>query len=196
MANTLSRGANPLPSLVFVDCEATGLHVQSYPVSVGLAWCDGRSQGMLVRPHADWASRPWSPMSLRIHGITPARLVSEGRTAEEVANWINAECSGRIVVSDAPAFESHWLGTLFSAVRIPPQFQLADISAVVSHFLQAAVPHLSDEARQDIWLRASRQALLLYPHTHVAEEDALGVAMGLRMAVESAQAMVIVRPDA
>ena len=166
--------------MVFLDCEATGLQRVSHPLSAGLAWCDGRSQGMLIRPSHLWSDVPWDAAALQIHRITPAVAAAQGRGVAEVAAWLNAQCRGMTVVSDAPEWEAHWLGKLFSAAGVQPAFALASAAAVAHQAIRSRLTGIADEALNPLWRRSLEAAAVRYPHTHVAEEDALGVAMAYR----------------
>lgn len=185
----MSDVPNPCPGLVFVDCEATGLEQPSHPLSVGLAWCDGRTELRLVRPHCSWATVKWNTAALRIHNLTPEMLEKDGHEACDVAAWLNDRCAGMTVCSDAPRFEAYWLSVLFKAAEITPGFRLADAEEEdIRAMEQAGGGRLDDGSMMEIYSRSVDRAALAFPHTHKADEDALHRAMIHREAVTQARA--------
>lgn len=186
----------PANQLVFVDCEATGLDQPSHPLSVGLAWCDGRAAGRLIRPLAAWSRIPWSLQASRIHGITRQQVYLEGEDAGVVAEWLNRSCTGMLVLSDNPAFDAHWLNVLFGGVGITPAFRMAhsnDLALLAlaerrpGHGIDSLVAELNG-----MWAEVLRD----YPHTHRAEDDALGRAMLHRRACGMPDIRAVCEPAA
>ncbi len=176
MGGLLPLAANPFPRFVFVDCEATGLDRPSHPVEVGLAWCDGSSAAHLVRPAPEWEAWTWSPAASRIHGISRDDAAASGKPAVWVADWLNSECSGRIVCSDNPPAEAYWLGELFRAAGRIPAFAIDDSYMLI----QAALAGTPGGMGGFDGLR--RRVQETHPITHRAADDALFWAAAFREA--------------
>jgi hypothetical protein len=106
----------------FIDVEASGFGPESYPVSV--AWCDhtGEIRKALVRPEPSWTY--WDPQAERVHGIDRQRLLDNGWSAADVAARLEEDLRGLLAFSDAPEFDSGWLGTLYRAIDRPMPFTL------------------------------------------------------------------------
>lgn len=172
---------DPAPDHVFLDVEATGLLDPSYPISVGIARCDGTSAVRLIRPHASWSAIRWDPASVGIHGLTRERVEAEGLPVEEVAAWLNAECGGRITCSDAPPWDAAWLVTLFRAAfpegGVRPDFALSDCDVCAFRALHRAMPWLGRDALLRRYATIVEDVTRRFPHTHRADEDALARAM-------------------
>jgi hypothetical protein len=146
-------------------------------VSVGIARLDGTSREVLVLPPPSWSDSPWDTRATEMHGIDRRRLMREGRDVEEVASWLNAECAGCLVLSDAPGWDATWLAMLFRAARMLPAFQLGDsteasLLAVAARMRGAAYAAVMAEHGR---IRAA--VLRDYPHLHRADADALSLAM-------------------
>ncbi len=99
----------PLPR--FLDCEASSLSDNSYPVEIAWSAPDGSVESHLVRPAPDWDE--WSEQSEEVHGISRERLLAEGLPSWIVARRMNESLAGAILHSDAPAFDTFWIDRLF-----------------------------------------------------------------------------------
>ena len=102
-------------TIKFLDCEASSLDADSWPVEVGLAWpAAGKVEvrSSLIRPDPSWSMRAWSPASAAVHGISLAEL-RQAPPAAEVARWAASLIGDATVVSDAPEFDARWLARLY-----------------------------------------------------------------------------------
>ena len=110
--------------IMFVDCEASSLDADSWPVEVGMAWlAEGRveTRSSLIRPDPSWSMRAWSPASAEIHGIAMEEL-RRAPPAAEVARWVAGMFGDATVVSDAPEWDGRWLARLYETadgLRLP-----------------------------------------------------------------------------
>jgi hypothetical protein len=120
--------------IVFVDVEASGLGDRCYPIEVGyVRFADLSGWSALIRPTVRWiSSGRWEAKAESLHGITPEMLVAEGLDAAMVAETLNRELHGTRPFSDAPDFDGHWLGLLFSASWEKPAFVLRNTSILLS----------------------------------------------------------------
>lgn len=99
---------------VIIDVEASGLHVDSYPIEI--AWFDfetGESDSFLIRPASFWTY--WDPEAQSIHGIDRGDLVSKGLSVFEASDRLISRLKSRVVYSDAVAFDGMWIDTLWEA---------------------------------------------------------------------------------
>lgn len=172
----LPLDVNPFPGVVFVDCEASALERPSYPIEVGLAWCDGRSRGHLVRPVEAWDDWAWNLRSAEIHKIPRQDLFRHGTEVEVIAEWLNSEFEGKIVCSDNPSYEAYWLTELFTAADVRPQFMIHDSRSLITSALSKRRGGL--RSFDDIEQRVKAAA----PITHRAADDALFWALFFREA--------------
>jgi hypothetical protein len=113
-------------ALVFLDFEASSLDDESWPVEVGYAASDGAEDGFLVARHRDWSMEHWDRNSANLHGISLADLDESGISAAAAVDRLAAKLSNTIVVSDAPAFENHWLRRMSTAAGKPTPFVVQD----------------------------------------------------------------------
>ena len=89
--------------LIFVDIEASGLSSRSFPIEVGWVREDGSGESYLIRPEPSWLD--WNMRAEVLHGISRARLMKEGVTAEIVARRVCQALTGHEVCSDNPAYD-------------------------------------------------------------------------------------------
>lgn len=103
--------------MFFVDCEASSLSDDSYPIEV--AWVDENGQGesYLIRPEPTWTD--WSVKSQAIHGIPRSTLIEVGHPAKLVAKRAFKALKDAMMVSDNPAYDGHWLSMLFKLIDAP-----------------------------------------------------------------------------
>src|SRR5205085_11481442 len=114
----------------FVDCEASSLKAESYPIEVAWSNSDGSIESHLIRPHWSWTD--WDDYAEgEIHHISRDVLRAEGRPAKEVATRMNEALDGRVVYTDAPEFDGHWIARLFEAADLEPAFTLGEAYSLI-----------------------------------------------------------------
>ena len=103
----------------FLDFEASGLH--GVPIEIGVATLfDGgkiETWSRLIRPAPDWIEDDdlWDPMAVMIHGISREQLLDEGEDPRRVMTQLKERVGvAAFFYSDAPQYESAWLGELLS----------------------------------------------------------------------------------
>ena len=110
-------------ALVVLDLEASGLHVLSWPIGVGVAVVEGdaiaRSGSRLIQPDPSWDPGGWSEDSAAGHGI-PRAALDRAPAPAEVARWLIDLVDGRLALSDAPPFDRAWLSSLLAAANVRP----------------------------------------------------------------------------
>lgn len=141
------------------------LPTASYPIEVGFAHANGYSDATLIRPQkgwTDWQCDPDDPDIGLIHNISRQSLFDEGADVADVANWLNEELAGKIIMCDSPqtAADSFWLKRLFNATDIEQSFEL--------HYIYDYL----DLDDKDAIHQAHENARLPSAPDHRAEQDA------------------------
>jgi len=163
--------------IVFIDVEASGLGDRCYPIEVGFVrFSDLSGWSALIHPTTGWInSGRWEAKAESLHGITPGMLMAEGLDATAVAETLNRELHGIRPFSDAPDFDGHWLGLLFSASWKKPAFELRHVSmlsgmSAANFDLDVIPPTFSEEelagqlAKHRAFDDAMRMAIDLWRH--------------------------------
>jgi hypothetical protein len=163
---------NPFPSHVFVDCEASGLHNGSYPIEVGWAGSDLVAHSLLIKPAPEWGEKDWDDASERIHKIPRSKLVAEGVPVGDVARRINEAFCGKQVHSDNPDFEKFWLGRIFRAAQVQPEFSLLTWQNACVEAMFEALGNVTFED----YTRVKDRIFAAWPHIHRGAEDSLAMA--------------------
>ncbi|MEE2690517.1 MAG: hypothetical protein VX640_03140 [Pseudomonadota bacterium] len=157
----------------FIDLEASGLGSKSWPAEVGWAFEDGEAQSLLIRPHDSWTEEAWDEKAQALHGLTRARLETEGADPRAVCMTLNDAFEGVKVYSDAPDWDGFWLFRLFSAAGVRQNFTIFDYGRLIRPLL---------DARQGAILeRAARLA----PRRHRAAADARHLQVLYKLASEN-----------
>jgi hypothetical protein len=166
-----------------LDIEASGFGRNSYPIEIGYVCSDGSAWCTLVRPPDDWTH--WDASAEQVHHIARNTLLAHGRPPLEVARQLNAALAGRTVYCDGWAHDYTWLGVLFEAAGLQPQFKLA------------SVRQLLDEAqlsRLDALRRGSFSVLGIARHRASSDARALQWAVG-KLLGAVAQTAADAQPD-
>lgn len=151
------------PPPVFLDFEASSLASASYPIEVAWSLPDGAIESHLISPAGIERWTDWSAQSERLHGISRAQLLAEGRSPAWICRRLNEQLAGQIVYTDAPDYDGAWLDELFSACwGGAPSFTLASADNLLLGKLKSACPDRAD-ARQTLAAikKDARQRLLL-----------------------------------
>jgi hypothetical protein len=109
-----------------LDFEASGLGDNSWPIEVGWAIVGGPVRSLLIQPQADWSLEAWDPKAEAIHGIAFERLQIDGCDPRAVCEALDADLAGLPVLTDAPAYDSHWLVCLYRAADSVPPFKMGN----------------------------------------------------------------------
>ncbi|WP_076533697.1 hypothetical protein [Roseovarius nanhaiticus] len=94
-----------------LDFEASSLSRESWPIEVGLSWLENdevRTWSTLIRPAPGWDLADWAPQSAAVHGIA-LEVLQEAPVACAVVDDRFEHLRDRVLVPDAPAFETRWL---------------------------------------------------------------------------------------
>lgn len=109
------RMAADIERFATLDFEASSLSDQSWPIEVGLSWLEMgevRTWSSLIRRAVGWDHSDWSAQSAAVHGIALNDL-QDAPSVFVVAAGLITNLAGRVLVSDAPKFETRWLSRLF-----------------------------------------------------------------------------------
>lgn len=136
----------PFKKYVFLDFEASSLDPNSWPIELGVSWITTDFQvetyASLIKPSLDWSEEAWSPISAEVHNIPRQDLVT-APSVDVVARDFLTILGDRIALSDAPAFERHWLETLLEAAQLINNVQIQDFDATTFQtFPDAALDHI------------------------------------------------------
>ncbi len=120
--------------VVVLDCEASGLSDESYPISIGVCGPDMQSWYWLICPLEDWEY--WDSFSETIHGIERDVLLEQGRDAFLVAREMNAIFKGLSLTVDSE-WDSFWVKKLFEDSGVKMGFDINFVAALLSTEQQA-----------------------------------------------------------
>ncbi len=144
---------NSIPS--FIDFEASSLGSASYPIEV--AWNIGETiEQYLIAPASGWTD--WSVRSEALHGISRAELITRGESPYRVCERLSRQLAGRLVYSDNPEYDEHWLGELFAVCRgQTPAFRISDYHGLIASRFETLPVGIRDRAFREF--EARRAAL-------------------------------------
>ena len=122
----------PLDSVQLIDVEASGLHLESYPVEVAILTAGARISSWLIAPEPEWTH--WSREAERLHGLPRARLELEGVRPSVVVRQLSSLLarSNGIMYSDAAEWDFDWIKTLYLAVGATLDFQILPLQELLS----------------------------------------------------------------
>lgn len=148
-ATTATRTATGTQiALTVIDIEASGFGRDSYPIEIGFITAQGTAACTLVRPEPGWTH--WDAAAEAMHGITRDTTLRHGRSAADVARWLNTELAGQVVYCDGWAHDYAWLGALYEAAGLQPSFRLEHIMRLLNADQAARL----GPVRQAAWQRA------------------------------------------
>lgn len=150
-------------TILTIDFEASCLprHGRSFPIEVGIAG-GGIARSWIIRPHAAWAGWDWTAEAEALHGLSRARIETEGAPAAEVLAQLAAAVAGCRVVADS-LIDQYWLDTLAATEGVLAPFAIDHVSMLLDE-------SGADEARI---AAAMARADADYPARHRAAADAL-----------------------
>ena len=128
--HTHSAPLAPVAIPTVLDVEASGFGRDSYPIEVGFVLPNGRTYCALIRPEAQWTH--WDEAAAEIHHIPRALIQARGLPAQVVAQQLNSNLAGQIVYSDGWVNDYSWIGRLFEAAEIAPQFKLESLRQLLT----------------------------------------------------------------
>lgn len=120
---------------IILDCEASGLSDESYPIEIG--WVNKdliylEEDSFLIRPHETWTY--WDEYAEKqIHHISREQLFDEGISVKEACERLISKIGTKeYVYSDAPPYERMWLNKLFRVVGKERPFGIKNVINLIS----------------------------------------------------------------
>ncbi len=146
----------------FIDVEASGLGVGSYPIEVGVALPNGKTRCTLICPPPHWSH--WDGSAEDVHGISRDQLLVNGRSVFKVAMMLNEWLDGQTVYTDAWGNDSCWLARLFAEAGITQRFNVDSIVQILTDAQQSRWHQTREQVQQSLAIdrhRASNDALVI-----------------------------------
>lgn len=154
-----------MESVCVLDFEASSL--AGWPIEIGVSQLiagTARTWSLLIGPAADWPLTEWSEIAERVHGVARGEFDHAPGAAEVVAGFLR--CVGdRVILSDAPEYESKWLRLLFAAASRRDTPRVEDYHAVTFRLFEADPAGLDRVYEYLTW----------HPAPHRAGPDAEGM---------------------
>lgn len=148
----------------FVDCEASGLGVDSYPIEIAWSYPDGSIESHLLNTALipEWTY--WDHGAERIHGLTREYLEEHGEDPRVVALRMNACLEGQTLYSDSKAFDGFWIQGLYEVLGMDMTFSIGCLykellaKVLPKYVLQdpAELSQLIDRAKRGVDYREHR----------------------------------------
>jgi len=154
---------------IFLDCEASSLSSDSYPVEI--AWSDeeGEIESHLINPYSypdDYTN--WDPQAQAIHGLSRNYLSKNGEHCFDVAKRMNEVLAEKDVYTDAADFDGFWCRRLFEAANLKMNINFKEMDFLLEKILptefwfwvdnKQSITLLKEEARINCKLKAHRAA--------------------------------------
>lgn len=137
-----------------IDIEASGLGSHSYPIEIGLMLANGQQYQALIQPLSDWTH--WDAEAEKIHGITRAQILAEGKSVQEVCLEINNLCDGQTLYSDCWVYDNVWLNSLYTRAGVVPSFACSPIEALLNERQTQRYLMCKSAVQQHLGLRQHR----------------------------------------
>jgi len=166
--------------LQFIDFEASSLNPDSYPIEVAWSNQDGTRKSHLINPYSVKEWRDWSTSSQSIHGLSRNRLSQEGKPALWVANHMNEDLKGKVLLTNCVEYDLDWCQKLFKSTGQEMKFKLGDVWHVFSLHLhlepsleQVMIdqPVTPEQVKQELQKISERAWLQVDGHRHRAGVD-------------------------
>lgn len=118
-----------LDEFIFLDIEASGLGLGSYPIEVAYVSSTGDKNSYLIESTDEWINDGlWcSNAETSIHKISQDMLAQHGINPVAVVNSLNEALSGKLVLCNDLDYDGVWLTQLFKAANVGVMFLLTDI---------------------------------------------------------------------
>lgn len=108
----------------FIDCEASGLHPESYPIEIGVSSLVNNHQfSTLIKPFDSCTY--WSYDAQDMHHIEKEEL-QNGLNGFILANKMNSLYKDKTLWADSN-FDKLWVETLFDVANVDMEFHVANL---------------------------------------------------------------------
>jgi len=115
---------------IVIDIEASGFGSAGYPIEIGFIDEQRKAHCFLVDPQPGWIY--WDSEAEALHGISRQNLLDHGKSAVDIAHYMNNTLRGKKVYTDAWSFDMSWLGNMFDAVDREQMFRLKPLQELLS----------------------------------------------------------------
>lgn len=124
-----------LDRVLFIDIEASGLGIDSYPIECGWTVWNGEGDATLIN-HQPWLeSSYWDSQAELLHGISKESL-KDAPDAKTALKIITDKTQEGILFSDCPKMESIWLSLLSSASQDRMKWTIHDATSLFGKSLK------------------------------------------------------------
>jgi len=143
--------------IAFLDCEASSLDADSYPIEIGWILDDGTGASCLIRPEEKWVD--WSFESAKVHGISPVMLARDGLSAADAGRMAYEALEDCVVHADS-SWDGIWLHKLTHLANLPTirVWHPYDLYSVEIAPLVAGLPRSSAESLAARIIRRAEEA--------------------------------------
>lgn len=121
---------------IFLDCEASSLSDDSYPIEVAWNNEDGSIESYLIniyRYPSDYDD--WDRNAQALHGITKQYLSEKGHEPQFVIDKMEEKLKGKIILTDAPDWDGFWTKRLYKSVNQKCELEFGNAIGLL-HYLQ------------------------------------------------------------
>ena len=133
---------------IFLDCEASSLADNSYPIEVAWNNEDGSIESYLIniyRYPSDYDD--WNRHAQSLHGITKQYLSEKGKEPQFVVDRMEEKLRGKKLLTDAPDWDGFWVKRLYESVNQKCELEFGNAIGLF-HYLEPYNYIYESQARQ------------------------------------------------
>lgn len=116
-----------MQEIIMLDCEASSLSKNSYPISIGWASTSGDEDYFLIQPDQSWLD--WSGESEIIHNLTRETLVKDGIPTQDACLRLNRYLLNCTIYTDAEQ-DKIWIEKLFRDSKVECHFDVKGLQEI------------------------------------------------------------------
>lgn len=123
---------------IFLDCEASSLADDSYPIEIAWNNADGTIESYLINIalYPD-EYNDWSVDAQALHGISKQYLYEKGHEPQFVVDRMEQQLKGKKLLTDAPDWDAFWVKRLYESVSKKCELEFGNAIGLF-HYLE---PH-------------------------------------------------------
>ena len=112
---------------IFLDCEASSLSTNSYPIEVGWNNSDGTIESYLINIYRyPEGYDDWSREAQLLHGLSKQYLSEKGKEPQFVVDQMEQRLNGKVLLTDAPDWDAFWIRRLYEYVNKECSFEFGN----------------------------------------------------------------------
>ena len=151
--------SNRIKLPIFLDCEASSLANDSYPIEVAWSNSDGEIESFLINIYRyPNGYDDWSREAQSLHGITKQYLSEKGKEPEFIVEQMEKKLKGKRLLTDAPDWDEFWVRRLYESVSVKCELEFGN-AVELFHDLEPYHSVYQSQARK------------IAGHAHRAESD-------------------------